>query len=234
MSYTYTSFVTALANMLVVPATQPEFLIAVPSIIDDSEQRSYRDLDLLTTIIRDSSGTLTANSRNFIFPQHFVVSESLNVLTPVGTTTNRNQLVPVSREFLDAMWPNEAAASVPSIPTYYAMITDQSIIVGPPPDAAYGLEVVGTIRPAPLSAINPATYLSLYLPDLFFSAAMALGAAYLKNFGAAADDPKMAVSWESHYQTELSSANIEENRKKYAAQAWSSKQPAPLATPPRV
>ena len=220
--------------MLVLPPTQPEYLIALPTIIDDAEQRIYRDLDLLSTVIRDSSGTLTANSRNFTFPQHMIVSESLNVFTPVGTTTNRNQLVPVSREFLDALWPNEAAATTPSVPAYYAMITDQQIIVGPPPDASYTVETIGTIRPAPLSASNPTTYLTSYLPDLFFNASMVLGAAYLKNFGAMVDDPKMAITWEGHYQTGLASANTEEQRKRYASQAWTPKSPAPLATPPRV
>jgi hypothetical protein len=234
MSYNYSQYVTLLANTIVVSPTDPNYLLELPSIIDDAEQRIYRELDLLTTIVRDQSSTLTANSRNFTFPQHFVVSESLNVFTPVGTTTNRIQLVPVSREFLDHVYGNETSVTTPSIPTYYAMITDQTIIVGPPPDAAYTMEVVGTIRPAPLSATNPTTYLTQYLPDLFLAASCTFGEGYLQNFGAMSDNAASAVSWESHYQMLKGSADIEENRKKYAAQAWSPKQPAPLATPPRA
>lgn len=234
MSYNYSQYVTDLANLLVVPPTDPNFLIVLPNIIDDSEQRIYRELDLLSTIFRDSSGTLTANSRNFTFPQHFVVSESINVYTPASSTTNRNQLVPTTREFLDAVWPNEAALSTPSVPQYYAMITDQTIIVGPPPDANYTMEVIGTIRPAPLSASNTTTYLTLYLPDLFMAASMIFGAGYQQNFSAMGDNPQQALAWEDHYQKLFASANTEENRKKYASQAWTPKQPAPLATPPRV
>lgn len=233
MAYNYATYVTDLANLLVVPTSDPNFQTVLPNIIDDSEQRIYRELDLLSTIVRDSTTALTANSRNFTFPQHFVVSESINVYTPVSTTTNRYQLVPVTREFLDAVWPNEASTTTPSIPQYYAMITDQTIIVGPPPDAAYTLEVVGTIRPVPLSAANTTTYLTTYLPDLFMAASMVFGAGYQLNFSAAGDNPQQAVSWESHYQSLFASANTEENRKKYASQAWSAKQPAPLATPPR-
>src|SRR5271168_2502618 len=171
MSYNYTQYVNILANTLVVPANDPNFSIQLPSIIDDAEQRIYRELDLLDTIIRDSSGTLTANSRNFTFPQHFVVSESINVFSSVGvTSTGRQQLIPTTREFLDAVYGNEVAPGANSLPHYYAMITDQTIIVGPPPDAAYTMEVVGTIRPAPLSATNTTTYLTLYLPDLFLTA----------------------------------------------------------------
>ena len=234
MSYNYSQYVTSLANTLVVPATDANFLTELPNIIDDAEQRIYRELDLLDTIVRDSTGTLTANSRNFTFPQHFVVSESMNVYTPSGTTTNRNQLIPTTREFIDAVYGNEASVTTPSVPRYYAMITDQTIIVGPPPDATYTMEVVGTIRPTPLSASNPTTYLTLYLPDLFFAASCVFGFGYLQNYGAMSDNPQSAVSWESHYQMLKSSADIEENRKKYASQAWSPKQPAPLASPPRT
>lgn len=233
MPLTYTSFVSSLANMLVIPATDSNYLAALPNVIDDAEQRIYRELDLLSTIVRDSTGVLTADSRDFTFPQHFVVSESINVYTPAGSTTNRYQLVPTTREFLDAVWSNEAAASTPSVPQYYAMITDQDIIVGPPPDAGYTVEVIGTVRPAPLGSSNPTTYLTLYLPDLFLAEALVFGYGYLKDYGAMADDPRASMSWEAHYKSLWDSANTEENRKKYASQAWTPKQPAPLATPPR-
>lgn len=236
MAYTYAQFVINLANLLVIPADDANYLTVIPNIIDDAEQRIYRELDILNTVVRDASGALTANSRNFTLPQgggRFVVTDSMNVFTPVGTTTNRKQLVPVSREFLDAIWGNDAAASSPSVPDYYAMITDQTIIVGPPPDAGYTMEIVGTIRPTPLSSSNPQTYLTLYLPDLFFCEALIFGYGYLKNFGAGGDDPQGSVTWNSHYKDLWQSANAEEQRKRYASQAWTSKSPAPLATPPR-
>lgn len=237
MSYNYTQFVGQLANILVIPADDPNYLAVLPNIIDDGEQRVYRETDLLSTVVRDTGGTLTANSRNFTLPQtngRFVVTNNMNVFTPTGTQTNRRQLVPVTRDFLDAVWGNEAAASSPSIPEYYAMITDQTIIVGPPPDAGYTMEVIGTIRPTPLSAANPTTYLTLYLPDLFLAASLVFSVGYLKDYGAATDDPNAAGSWETHYQRLLASENIEEIRKKYAAQGWTSMQPSPVTTPARV
>ena len=148
MALTYATFISSLANMLVIPPSDTNYLAFIPNVIDDAEQRIYRELDLLSTIVRDQSGTLTANSRNFTLPQsngRFVVTESMNVFTPVSLTTYRNQLIPVSREWMDAVYPDEEAAVCcgPSVPKYYAMITDQSIIVGPPPDQNYTMEVVG-------------------------------------------------------------------------------------------
>lgn len=234
MAYNYSTYVTDLANLLVVPTNDSAFLTVLPNIIDDAEQRIYRELDLLSTIVRDTSGTLTANSRNFTFPQHMIVLESLNLFTPVATTFNRWPLVPTTREWMDVVWGNEASASTPSIPQNYAMITDQTIIVGPAPDQPYIMEVIGTIRPAPLSATNTSTYLTNYLPDLFMAASMVFGAGYQQNFSSMSDNPAQSMSWESHYQSLFKSANTEEMRKRYNSQTWSPKQPAPLATPPRA
>ena len=47
MAFNYSQFVVNLANMLVIPATDPNYLQALPSIIDDAENRIYRELDLL-------------------------------------------------------------------------------------------------------------------------------------------------------------------------------------------
>lgn len=235
--YTYASTISSLANMLVIDPANTDFLAMIPSAIDDAEQRIYRELDLLSTIVRDTGGNLTANSRNFTLPQtlgRFVVTNNMNVFTPVGTQRSRRQLVPVTRDFLDAVWGDEAAATAPSIPEYYAMITDQQIIVGPSPDASYTMEVVGTIRPTPLSASNTTTYITLYLADLWFAEILIFGYGYCKDFGASVDDPQAAPNWSAHYKALWDSANIEETRKKYASQAWTSMSPSNISTPPRV
>lgn len=237
MSYNYQQFVVALANMLVIPTNDPNYQTALSNIIDDAEQRLYRELDPLSSIVRDSSATLTPNSRTFNLPQsqgRFVGQESINVFTPAGSTTSRTQLVQTSREFIDWAYGSETPNTTPSVPQYYGMITDQQIIVGPPPDADYTVEVIGWIRPVPLSATNQTTYLSLYLADLFLCEALIFGYGYMKDYGALTDDPQGSMSWNKHYQDLWQSANAEEQRKRGASQAWSTKQPAPLATPPRA
>jgi hypothetical protein len=64
-------------------------------------------------------------------------------------------------------------------------------------------------------------------------ASMIYISAYQRNFGKANDDPQMAVTYESQYQTLLKSALMEENRKKFEAAAWSSQSPSTVATPTR-
>lgn len=237
MSLTYTTYVSSLANLLVVPSGDAGFQAALPNIIDDAEQRIYRELDLLNTQVR-ATGTLTAGARTFSLPSTqgtFVVTDEINVITPAGTTNpesgTRNSLVPTSEEMLNALWPSVAGSTVPQ---YFSMLNQDSIIVGPWPAAAYTVEVVGTIRPNALSSSNMTTLLSVYFPDLLIAASMIFACAFQKNFGAAVDDPKAAVTWESHFQELLKSAQVEEDRKRFTGPGWSSKEPSPLATPPRT
>jgi hypothetical protein len=238
---TWASFTTSLANFLVIPVNDANFILALSNIIDDAEQQSYRDLDLLNTVFRDSSVALTVGNRNFAEAANpngngpFLVTQQLNVITPAGTTNpdlgSRNPLLPASKEMLDALYPSNAGAGVP---VYFAPINQNNFIVAPWPDQSYTVEVVGTQRPAPLSASNTTTLLSTYFPDVFLNASLVMGAGYLKNFGAAADDPQSGVTWQSKYEKSLKSATIEEMRKKFQSEAWSSSSPAPLATPPRT
>jgi len=217
MAYTYATFVSALSTEVNISSTETNFVIILPTIIDQAEQRIYRDLDLLSTIVSDTSATTSANQRSFTLPQdqgRFVTVQSINIF---NSSNERVPLTKVSREAIDLLWPSETAASATTIPSKYAPLTDQQVLFGPPPGAAFTVEVIGTIRPASLSASNTTTFLSQYLPDLFLAASMVAASGYMRNFGSQADDPKMALSWESDYQMRLASASAEEMRKKFQA-----------------
>lgn len=238
MALNYTTYINSLSNLMPVPASDPGFIIVLPNIIDDAEQRLYRELDLLNTRFADST-TFVAGSRDFNLPSAvatFVTVERINIITPSTATTGsptavRNPLTPCSADMLDFLWPSVTGSAVPS---YFAMKTQTSIIVGPFPDKAYVVEVIGTQRPAPLSTSNVTTLLSVFFPDCLIAASMVFAAGYMKNFGAQVDDPRNAVSWESHLQELIKSAHTEEMRKKFTGQGWSSKEPATMATPPRT
>lgn len=231
----YTTYVSQIATMAVVEITDPAFQSILPSMIDYAELRIYRDLDLLSTVSSNDSYQMTANNRNFSWPQGtFVTVQDINVVTPSSQTDpdlgTRVQLLPTTKEFLNVVYANSANAGVP---VYFAMLDDHSIVVGPWPNAAYTVEIVGTVRPATLSAGNPTTFISQYLPDLFIMASMIYISAYQRNFGRMSDDPAMAQSYEGQYQALRQSALMEEFRKKFEASSWSSLTPSPVATPTR-
>jgi hypothetical protein len=233
---TYSDYVTQIATMAVVPSTDTNFQTILPQMISYAENRIYRDLDFLFTSIATTAYSCTVGSRSIQVPQGtFVVSEQINVITP-HTVTNpdlgtRNPLLPVTKEFLDAVY-NVAGSK--GIPQYFAPFDDYNFLLGPYPDQAYTVEIVGTYRPASLSATNTTTFISLYLPDLMIMASMVYISAYQRNFlGASANDPNMPVTYESQYQTLLKGAMVEEARKKFEASGWTSQSPSPVATPSR-
>jgi hypothetical protein len=232
---TYAQYKTQIATLAVVEETDPAFLEILPQMITYAENRMYRDLDFLFTSTSLTGYAIVPGSRAVTIPEGtLVVSEQINVLTPAGTVNpnlgTRNPLLPVTKEFLDAVYGNATSTGVPK---YWCPFNDNLFLVGPYPDQQYYVEIVGTYRPASLSSSNTTTFISLYLPDVFIMASMVYVSGYQRNFGRQSDDPAMAQSYESQYQTLLKGAAVEEARKKFEASGWTSQAPAPVATPTR-
>lgn len=229
MSMTYLTWQNAVANLAATDLSDDNFRAIIPAMIDYAEQRIYRDLNLVATRVVDTSKSLTPNYREFDLPTDvgtFVTVTGINVITPAGAditshtntgvVAKRNALASMTRNLVDYIAQSEIASSSDQVPYAYYMRDANTIIVGPSPGSVYQVEVVGTIRPTPLSSSNPTTYLTTYLPDLFLAASMVFLSGYMRNFGSQADDPKMSVSWESQYNTLLASANAEEERRRYS------------------
>jgi hypothetical protein len=193
---------------------------------------------MLGTMVRDTTGTLTANSLQFTLPVPtqglFRVIKAINVVTPVGSTVSngtRNPLQPVSLDFL--YWTNQTntATSSTAIPLYFAMAggtNARDIQVGPAPGAAFAVEVVGEVQPDSLSETNTSTYLSTYYPELFLAASMVFASGWQKNFSASSDDPRSSQSWEQKYKDLLASADLQTTRSQPDGRDWH------LSTPLRL
>lgn len=234
------SYKSQIATMAVVDQTDPAFLEILPMAITYAENRIYRDLDFLFTSISTTAYSFTVGSRIISVPSGtLVVPEQINVITPSSTSDpdngTRNPLTPTTKEFLDAVYGVSASTGQPK---YFVPFDDYTFLVGPYPDQAYTVEIVGTYRPQSLgdgtNGTQTTTFISLYLPDLFIIASMIYVAAYQRNFSSAqGNDPAMPVTYETQYQALLKSAALEENRKKFEAAAWSSQSPSVSATPTR-
>lgn len=226
MALTYAQYVTQLALLAVIPEDDASFVSNLPSAINYAEERCYRELNLLATVVRDSSQSVTGDNRTFTLPSslgRFVVVNGINIFTPIGSGSSdgtRNPVMQTTRDYIDFAWPSNDASSATTIPEYFAMITDQVVIFGPPPGDNFLCEVVGTIRPTPLSVSNTTTFLSLYLPDLFLMASMVFMAGYKQNYGQQADNPGEGLSWEDLYAKAFASANTEETRKRFGMGKW--------------
>lgn len=232
MSLTYAQFVTTTANLLATPEDNTDFLQVLPSAIDYAEGRIYRQFALLATQVSVSGDPMS--TREYTLPSPatgpFEVIERINIIDGDGIRTG---LTPVSRDVVDFLWPSNTAPAADSVPQMFAMLTDQTIVVGPVPGSAVDVEVVGFINPLPLSSTNTATYLTTTMPDLFVTAAMIFLSGWQKNFGAQSDSPAQSVSWESQYQILAQGVAEVDARQSFEAASWTQKAIAPLAQPQR-
>lgn len=219
------------------------FETIVPQLLNYAELRIQRDADLLP-LQTSGSYTLTTGSNVLAIPTaDFVTIQTVSV-TANGVPT---PLLPASKEFIQNVWGDPTALATPQVFAMYggdaatAGNTTTNIIVGPYPDANYVAPVTGTIRMPSLykfsdngtDASTMTTFISAWLPDLLLMASMIFISGYQRNFGRQSDDPQMSVSYESQYQALLKGVQTEEARKRFAAGAWSSMGPTPLATPSR-
>lgn len=216
----YSQFVMRLSDSLGLDKSDYNFAIQIPSIIDYAEQRIYRELDLLATLVTNSTGTTTASQRDFSLPATFITVENVSIVTPASTIVNSgtlNPLMPVSLAVMDLLWPSNVANT--GLPTLFAMKDNATLVLGPTPDDTYYVQVRGTQRPTPLSSTNTTTILTTYIPDVFLAAAAVFASKY--------DDKA-----EAQYQLLKQSAEVEQFRAKFQSQSWSSQKPTP-ANPPR-
>ena len=235
--------------MLFRSPTDTNFQNILPQCITYAENRLYRDLDFLFTSVANTSYSVSPGSRTIaVAAGTFVVPSQINVITPAGVSNpdlgTRNPLLPVTREYLDAVYGSSSSTGQPK---YFCLFGDPTaatggtnaigvynFLVGPYPDSNYQVEITGTIRPQSLSSTNLTTFISLYLPDLFIMASMIYISAYQRNFSSTmGNDPQMPVSYQTQYDMLLKGAMTEEGRKKMSAAAWSDKSPAVVATPTR-
>lgn len=212
--FTWTSYQAAVVTQIPSLVDDENFQTMLPDAIDYAELSLYRDLDFLALHGTISLGNATVGTPTVAVPSSVVVLETLYF---AGVP-----LTPASRDYIQAIY----AGAANGVPLYFATLGAASgagwtptteVLMGPAPNAASAVSAYVTQRQAPLSATNTETFISMQLPDAFWSASMIFWSAYTKNFGAQADDPKMAMSWSSEYQRIIHGANKEELRKKFMA-----------------
>ncbi len=234
------TFVVIQSANIITPATSeiPYFTTTASSatVTVTLTAHGYSPSDTFTVGSPTSVGGITLSGDytvvSVIDPDNFTITADTAVSTASAYEDSgiRNSLQRTSIEYM-----NFAAANstITGVSTDYALLNNTAMKLAPTPDNTYQVELLGTIRPDPLSSTNTSTFLTLYLPDLFIAASMVFGAGFQRDYGAQSDDPQMATSWMTQYDMLKGSAMVEELRKKAQSSAWQPYFPSPLATPPR-
>ena len=154
---TYATYVTQIATMAVVPTTDPNFQIIIPSMIDYAELRMQRDIDFLNTSATLPFTNAGGSYELLLTPDYpFVVIENVGYLDPVTGYTK--QLTPTTKEWIYAVYPQGSDLGTPK---YFAPFNDNLMIIAPAPaGATNNFVVTGTQRFPSLSAIGSLIYTS--------------------------------------------------------------------------
>jgi hypothetical protein len=247
----YDEMVEALKVMNEVPLnnTDDAFQRIVPRMFAYADGRIYREIVFLQLLMTQTQPvTLTARNRDVPLPTSVMALRNVNVCTPAGAITPYTKHTPLDRvppEALDFFWPQPSFR--PGVPQKYAVVggfapvdptlqnppqaLQLTVRFMPTPDQAYPVEFLGDIRPLPLSNANPETFLSVYYPELFLAACMIFAAGYQRDFGAQAEDPQRAQSWETQYGNLRMGVTLEAARMRGEGPGFTAAMPAPLAQP---
>ena len=162
---TYTSYISQIQTMAVVPSGDPTFTVILPQMLNYAELRMQRDLDFLSTQISTTAYSLTANSNTFTIPaSQFIVPQTFEVVNLSGASS---PLLPVAKEFIQNVY---GSGSTTGLPQYFAVYggdtattgnTSQYMILGPIPDSNYGTILTGTVRAQSLGYLPPVSSTSV-------------------------------------------------------------------------
>jgi hypothetical protein len=221
--------------------------VIVPQMLNYSEQRIARDLDLLASQTSNLY-TLTAGVNVFSLPVNdFQTVQTLEIVQlSNGIVVNSTPLTAVSKEFIQNVYGGMYSAGTPE---YFALYgsnfgdnqdTETNILLGPAPNFAYSLRVTGIAAMPSLyqsASIGIAdtnyTYISSWYPDMLMMASMIYISAYQRNFSATSDSPDMGQSYEKQYQALRLGAVPLENRRKQMGSGWTAYSTPIAATPGR-
>lgn len=197
-----------------------------PQATSYAENRIYREIPMLAQRRADASLSTSSGDRTLdmsaLSPPVLVV-EQVSLITPASTSNpalgTRVPYASVSLDFINMVWPVQATTQAPSLAwqggRYFALQDAYTVVLAPTPDGVYFAEITGLFSPTPISAGNPSTYLSEVYPELLEAGCLVfLTGALTRNFGAQADEPKSAVSWEAQFRTLLQAAQGEERRRR--------------------
>jgi len=234
----------------------------VPACFEYAEGRIQRDLAFLQTDGVQSIilGPLMAEVE---LPETVLTVRSigLSVFSSSAPTGNKRRIYPqrVSPEALDMFWPQPNFK--PGPPKYYALrgrqfartedpsplppttqprqpefVAERFVLVArfaPAPDRIYNGEVFGNIQALHLSDNNPETFISKLYPELLIACCMVYITGYQRDYGAQADDPARAVSWENQYQALKAGVKDEAGRLRGEGAGFTALPDANIAQQPR-
>jgi len=116
-------------------STEQTFVDNIPTFVQLAEERVYNAVQI-PAIRRNQIGTLSVNNKYLTLPSDWLATFSLAVINP--TTSEQEFMLDKDVNFIRQSYPSPTDTGTPK---YYAIFDDNTLILGPTPDAAYQVEM---------------------------------------------------------------------------------------------
>jgi len=115
--------------------TESLFVQNIPVFTALAEERIYNTVQI-PAIRKNQTGAMTSGDKYLTLPTDWLATFSLSVIDP--TTTAQSFLLNKDVNYIREAYPTPTSTGTPA---HYAQFSDTSLIIGPTPDANYGVEL---------------------------------------------------------------------------------------------
>lgn len=153
--------------------SETSFVSNIPTFVQLAEQRIYNSVQI-PAIRKNQTGTLSSTNKYLTLPTDWLATFSLSVTDPA--TTAVSFLLDKDVNFIRESFPYPA---VSGMPTHYAQFDQNTLILGPTPDAAYSVELHYYYYPETISTATT-TWLGTNFPEVLLYGSIREAYVYLK------------------------------------------------------
>lgn len=114
--------------------TESSFVAYIPSFVQTAEERIYNTVQI-PALRKTQLGNLTSSNRFLSLPADWLATFSLQLIDGSGVSS---YLLNKDAEYMREAFPN---ASVTGQPTHYGQYDQNTVILGPTPDASYSVQL---------------------------------------------------------------------------------------------
>ena len=115
--------------------TESLFVSSIPTFVQLAEERIYNTVQI-PAIRKNQTGAMTGGDKYLTLPTDWLATFSLAVIDPV--TSAQSFLLNKDVNYIREAYPTPSSTGTPA---HYAQFSDTSLIIGPTPDANYGVEL---------------------------------------------------------------------------------------------
>lgn len=168
---TYDELVTQIQQYL--ETDEASFVENIPNFVKAVENRIYNEVQL-PALRKNVTGAMTAGNKYLTLPSDFLAPFSLATINP--STGAYNYVIYCDVNLVREAYPIPATTGLPKV---YSMFDENTLIVGPTPDASYAVELHFFYYPESLVTAGT-SWVSTNFPSVMLYGCLSEGYRYLK------------------------------------------------------